>query len=217
MWHFQFWNFADFFFSLLALFCATAQKSLSSRSSRLFFQNVNFSSFLWIVFSCSLTWDSTGVKFQNSTSPTVSVRFQPNFMIKMLVMGEHRLLVFLRCTNKRPMGLDALLENHLAICQSSRSCTYTPFLPQGSKLSLFSLWAWAAVYDIQADFQNSHISAWNVVIGQSARSCTYTLFPHQGVKIELIFALRAVVSEIRADFQTCHIWAWILANVWMVI
>ncbi len=37
--------------------------------------------------------------------------------------------------NKRPMGLDALLENHLAICQSS---TYTPFLTHGSKLSGFS-------------------------------------------------------------------------------
>ncbi len=34
------------------------------------------------------------------------------------------------------------LRTNLVICQSSRSCTYTctPFLPQGSKLSLFSLY-----------------------------------------------------------------------------
>ena len=40
-------------------------------------------------------------------------------------------------SNKRPMGLDALLENQLG---HLASCTYTPFLPQGSKLSLFSLY-----------------------------------------------------------------------------
>ncbi len=42
--------------------------------------------------------------------------------------------------NKRPMGLDGLLENNLGICPSSRSCTYTPFLPHGSKLSSFSVY-----------------------------------------------------------------------------
>ena len=33
-------------------------------------------------------------KFQNTTSPTVSLRFQPNFMINMIVIGEYRLLLF---------------------------------------------------------------------------------------------------------------------------
>ena len=35
-------------------------------------------------------------KFQNAASPTVSVRFQQNFMVNMIVMGEYRLLRFWR-------------------------------------------------------------------------------------------------------------------------
>ncbi len=112
--------------------------------------------------------------------------------------------------NKRPMGLGALLENQLAIGKSSRSCTYISFLPQGVEIEL-SFALRAAVSKIQANFQNSHIWAWNLASGQSSRSCTYTLFLHQGVEIELIFALWAAVSEIQANFQNCHIWAWNLA------
>ncbi len=56
------------------------------------------------------------------------------------------------------MGLDALLENQLAIGKSSRSCTYTLFLPQGGKIELiFALRA--AVSKIQANVQNCHIWA----------------------------------------------------------
>ncbi len=84
---------------------------------------------------------------------------------------------------------------YLAIGQSSRSCIYTIFLPQGGELRLiFALRA--AVFAIQAYFQNCHIWAWNLVIGRSSRSCTYTLFLPHGVEIELIFGLRAAVSEI---------------------
>ncbi len=45
-------------------------------------------------------------------------------------------------TNKTggPWALTPFLRTNLAICQSSRSCTYTPFLLQGSKLSLLSLY-----------------------------------------------------------------------------
>ncbi len=39
-----------------------------------------------------------------------------------------------------PWALTSCLRTNLVICQSSRSCTYTPFLPQGLKLSLFSLY-----------------------------------------------------------------------------
>ena len=39
-----------------------------------------------------------------------------------------------------PWALTFCLRTTLAICESSRSCTYTPFLPQGWKLSLFSLY-----------------------------------------------------------------------------
>ena len=38
---------------------------------------------------------------------------------------------------------------------------------------IFALWA--AVSEIWANFQNSHIGAWNLAIGQSSRSCTYML------------------------------------------
>ncbi len=132
------------------------------------------------------------------------------------------------------------------------------------KLHIYSLstpwgqnWAYifalrATVSEIQADFQNCHIWAWNLPIGQSSRSCTYTIFvpqggqnwahfpstgsgfrdtgrfselPYlgnetgvahivsfsQGVEIELILALRAAISKIRVNFQNCHIWAWNLA------
>ncbi len=67
----------------------------------------------------------------------------------------------------RPMGLDAVLENQLChwpkfqadfqnaifgyenwpLTKCSRSCTYTPFLPQGSKLNLFLLYGqWFEIY-----------------------------------------------------------------------
>ena len=91
---------------------------------------------------------------------------------------------------------------NFTIRQSSRSCTYTLFLPMGVKIELiFALRA--AVSKIWADFLNCNIHdiwAWNLDIGQSARSCTYTLFLPQWGEIELIFALWATVSEIRADF-----------------
>ncbi len=99
-----------------------------------------------------------------------------------------------------------ILVLNLVSGQSSRSCTYTLFPPQGVKIELiFALQA--AVYEIWANFQNCHIWARNLAIGQSARSCTYTVFPPQEVKIELIFVLRAVVFKILANFQNCHIWA----------
>ncbi len=92
----------------------------------------------------------------------------------------------------------------------SRSCTCTLFLPQGVKSErIFTLRA--VVSEIQTDFQNCLISAWNWAIGQSARSCTYTFCLPQGVEIEPILSLRAEVSKIRADFQNCHICAWNLA------
>ncbi len=76
------------------------------------------------------------------------------------------------------------------------------FYPRGRKWAYFTLRA--EVSEIQADFQNFHIWAWNLAIG---RSSTYTFFLPQGVEIEIL-ALWVVVSEIRADFQNCHIWAW---------
>ncbi len=65
----------------------------------------------------------------------------------------------------------------------------------------------AAVSEIRADFQSSHIWALNLEFEQRARSCIWTLFLPHGVEIELLFALRAAVSEIRADFENYHIWA----------
>ncbi len=50
---------------------------------------------------------------------------------------------------------------------------------QGVK-SEFIFALWTAISEIQADFQTSHIWAWNLAIGQSSRSCTYTLFLSQG-------------------------------------
>ncbi len=53
-----------------------------------------FDNFLQLV---SLTWDLMGGKIQNANSPSVSVKFQPTFMINMLVMGEYRLLFLAIC------------------------------------------------------------------------------------------------------------------------
>ncbi len=41
-----------------------------------------------IFFSFAVTWYPKELKFQHATSPTSSVRLQPNFMINMLVMGR---------------------------------------------------------------------------------------------------------------------------------
>ncbi len=59
---------------------------------------------------------------------------------------------------------------NLAIGQSSRSWTYTPFLSHGVEIKLiFALQA--AVSEIWADFPNCHTWAWNFAIGQSSRRC----------------------------------------------
>ena len=107
--------------------------------------------------------------------------------------------------NKRPMGLDALLENQLGHLPKFHILS---FYPRGRNW-FFTLRA--AVSEIRANFQNCHIRAWNLAIGQGSRSCTYTLFLPQEGEIELIFTLRTALSEIGAYFQNCHIWAWNLA------
>ena len=108
---------------------------------------------------------------------------------------------------------------NLAIDKGSRSCTYTLFLPQVSKLGLFSLYRQRIPRYEQPDFQNYRIWAWNLASTKTSRSCTYTLFFPWGVEIELIFALRAAISEIQAIFQNCHTGheTWLLAKVAHII
>ncbi len=99
---------------------------------------------------------------------------------------------------------------NLASGQSSRSCTYTLFLPHGG-------WNWAYFRSTGSGFRDtgrfSKLPYLSMKLGKwpKRRSCTYTLFLPQGVEIKLIFALRAAVSEIRTILQNCHIWAWNLA------
>ncbi len=97
---------------------------------------------------------------------------------------------------------------NLAIGQSARSCTYSLSTPEGSKLSLFSLYG-------------QHFLRYGMIIkiaifGHETQALSkvpgYMRFLPQRVEIELIFALWAVVSELLADFQNCHIWAWILVS-----
>ncbi len=81
--------------------------------------------------------------------------------------------------NKRPMSLDALLENQLGHLPNFH--IYSLSTPWVEIALIFTLGG--VVSEIQADFQNCNIWALNLAIGQSTRSCTYTLFPHQGVEI----------------------------------
>ncbi len=67
------------------------------------------------------------------------------------------------------------------------------FYPYGVEIELiFTLQV--VVSEIQTDFQNWYIWAWNLAIDKNSRSCTYTFFLSQEVEIELIFALQIVVS-----------------------
>ncbi len=59
---------------------------------------------LTIFFSFSFSWDHMGSKIQNTTYPTVSVQFQPNFMINMLIKGEYRVFFFVICQNLKFYG-----------------------------------------------------------------------------------------------------------------
>ncbi len=106
--------------------------------------------------------------------------------------------------NKRPMGLDALLENQLG--QNARCCTYTLFLPQGgSKLSLFLLYGeWFPRYELIFKIAIFGHETWPLAKVPEVAHLP-TVYP-QRVEIQLVLALQAAVSEIRADFQNCHIW-----------
>ncbi len=126
----------------------------------------------------------------------------------------------------RPLHIRTNFQNchiwawNLASGQSSRSCTYALFLPQGVEIELIC--SMGNGFWNLADFRNCHIWVSNLAISQSPRSCTYTPFLPQGLEIELIFALRAAISMLRAfsklpylgmkfgkwpNFQKLHIWA----------
>ena len=115
-------------------------------------------------------------------------------------------------SKKRGLALILCLRINLAIGQSSSSCTYTRFLPQGVEIVLhcivFSLYRqqflrYEPIFKI-AIFGHE---TWPLVKVPEVAHTLYMLFLPQGVEIELIFALQAVVSEIQANFQNCHIWA----------
>ncbi len=100
-----------------------------------FFQNfLIFKCLRFFFFSFSLTWEP---KFQNATSPTVSIRFQPNFMTNMIIMGEYRLLLsFFGDLPKveKFMALKFLLtQDHMGLGISKRNCSYS-FHPMSGKL-----------------------------------------------------------------------------------
>ncbi len=99
------------------------------------------------------------------------------------------------------------------IDQSPRSWTYTLFLPQGVKIEFILVFTLRAAFsEIQTEFQNWHIWAWNLTIGKSSRSAHILSFYPSLLKLTLIiFAAKAMVKEIQANFQNCHIWAWNLA------
>ncbi len=121
--------------------------------------------------------------------------------------------------NKRPMGLDALLENQLGHWAKFLKLHICSFSTTRRGWWCGGWWGgggggWGGIVGCGCV---SKWGAWYLAIGQNFRSCTkcqklhiYSLSP-QGVEIELIFALRAAVSEIHADFQNSHIWAWNLA------
>ena len=97
------------------------------------------------------------------------------------------------------MGLDALLclTLNLAICQSSRSWTYTPFLAQGSKLSLFSIYEqWFPRFQDFPKFSKLQYLVMKLGHWPKCQKLHITLFLPKGVEIELIFAKQSVVSEL---------------------
>ncbi len=65
----------------------------------LLFSNFLIFKILRFFFLFSLTWDPMGAKISKrilkQISPTVPIRFQPNFMTNVIVMGEYRLLRYL--------------------------------------------------------------------------------------------------------------------------
>ncbi len=87
---------------------------------------------------------------------------------------------------------------NLVIGQSSRSCTYNLFLPQGVEIELiFTLCFW----DIGRFSELSYM-----YLGMKLVPDTISFYPNsQTVEIELLSTLRAVASEIQADFQNNHI------------
>lgn len=71
--------------------------------SSFFFQNFNLQIFT-ISFLFSLTWDYMGTKNSKHycTSPTVSVQFEPNFMITILVTREYGPLLLILQRSMQP-------------------------------------------------------------------------------------------------------------------
>ncbi len=107
------------------------------------------------------------------------------------------------------------------LCESQISLHFALrlFLPQGVEIELiFALRA--AVSEIQADFQNCHILAWNLAIGQSSRIAhILASFYPKGSKLSPFFcstgaSIQADFKfEIQADFQNLRHETWPLAKV----
>ncbi len=89
------------------------------------------------------------------------------------------------------MGLDALLENQLGHLPKFH---INPFLPQGSKLSLFLPWERRFLrYGLILKIAIFRHETWPLA---KVPEVAHTLFLPHGVKIELNFALQVAVSEI---------------------
>ena len=87
---------------------------------------------------------------------------------------------------------------------------WTLFLPHGLEIELIFA-PHAAVFEIQANFQNSIFGhkIWNLKTGPKV---AYVLLSTPGVEIKLIFALWTAVFDISVNFQNCLIWAWKLES-----
>ncbi len=95
------------------------------------------------------------------------------------------------------MGLDTLFENQLGHLPKVRSWTYTPFLPQVSKLSLFSLYwqrfpRYGPIFKI-AIFGHE---TWPLAKVPEVAHILHKLPPES--QISLHFALRLPISKILA-------------------
>ncbi len=113
--------------------------------------------------------------------------------------------------NKRPMGLDALLENQFAwpLSNVPEVAHTLLFYPRGATLSYFHSMG-SGFRDMGWFFKIALFEYW-----YESSTYMYTLFLPPGVVIEVIFTLCTAVSEKQADFQNCYNWAWnlVLAKV----
>ncbi len=105
-----------------------------------FFRILHFQTFIWFFFRFHQHRSQCKPTFQTATFPTVSVWFQPNFMMNMIVTGEHIIFWDLPEKKKKIWHIEIVLIQGLMELKISKLYSYIFHLMSAKLWGLWLPW-----------------------------------------------------------------------------